>query len=214
MKKPMKTISKFISILILSSLMACSSENSTRKEFAGTYELKIKFEENLLNNENIKDSIRLGLAEAKKAIAAAKEEVSEEFDMKNIDTTTAEGKIEFASKAFGKGMAEMGMSLGALATEMGTIAGDVADGGFGLAENIMKNLKIRLELMEDGKIKGSTGSISSISMDDATWDIRNKKFYLKSKKDSSEEEFKIIRKTDNGFELEKNKTKFIFTRIR
>jgi hypothetical protein len=210
----MGTHTKLTLFLIIIGLIACKSNKNTKEEFAGTYDMQVKFEKNLIDKLAIQDSIKTALAEAEKEITNAKVEIKEDLDGSKIDTTTPEGKMEFAAKKFGEGMSEMGNSLGTMAKGMAEMAGNMAEGGIELADNLLKNLKVRVELLEDGSVKGSSLNFSGVRMDDATWDVRDKKFYLKSNKDSSEEEFKITKVTDTGFELEKDKATLVFTRVK
>ena len=204
----------FLSFLIALTLVTCKTNKTPREEFAGTYDMQVKFEKNLIDKLAIQDSIKTALAEAEKEIDKAKLEVKEDIDVSKIDTSTSKGKMEYAAKEFGQGMSEMGTTLGTMAKGMAEMAGHMAKGGIELADNLLKNLKVRIELLDDGKVKGSSLNFSGVHMDDATWDVRNKKFYLKSNKDSSEEEFNITKVTDTGFELEKDKATLVFTKIK
>ena len=201
-----------LTIVFIMLFSACNSEKNTRNEYVGKYEVQIKLGDIPINKTAIRDSIKAGLAEADKALKEAKIEVDTDLKLNNIDTTTAEGKIEYAAKAFGKSMNEVGSTLGSLAKGMGELAAGIAEGGLDMADNILKNMHFKVELSDDGTIKGSTVNFSNVSFDGSTWAVRANKFYIKSKDGSSEEEFNITKHDENGFVIEKDKAIFTFTK--
>lgn len=206
-------LSLIISVFVI-SFFSCKSEKDIKNEFIGNYDVQIKLGDIPINKTAIKDSIRAGLAEADKALKEAKNEVNSDLKLDKIDTTTAEGKIEYAAKAFGKSMNEVGTSLGSLAKGMGELAAGIAEGGLDMADNILKNMHFKVELSKDGIIKGSSVNFSNVSFDGSTWDVRGNKFYIKSKDGATEEEFVIKQHDDKGFIIEKEKTIFTFTKAK
>lgn len=206
----MKKMHVLLTLLFITVLQSCTN-NNPRKEFAGDYTVKIELQEGIIPKSAIKDSIQAGLQQAKEALKNAKTEISDDFNLEKIDTSTPEGKIEYAAKAFGKGMAEFGTAMGEFGRSMGELAIGIANGSIDLADNIIKNIKFDVSLLEDGTIKSNDTSNSKFSFDKSTWEIEGKTLYLVDS-EKNKEAFKIISKKDDGFVLEKDKVRLVFSK--
>jgi hypothetical protein len=189
----------------------CSSNSDNRKDFTGHYNVKLQLDEGTIPKAAIKDSIKAGFAEAKEALKNAKIKINEDIDLSKVDTTTAEGKIEYAAKAFGKGMGEFGIAMGEFGKSIGELAAGVASGSLDFADAIINKIAFDLDLNDDGSIKAKNTKISNFSFEDANWEVEGKTFYLIDK-DKNKEAFEIISKKEDGFILKKDKVKFIFSK--
>ncbi len=199
-------------ILLFSIIVqSCSTLTNPRKEYAGDYKVKLKLGDDTFPEAAIKDTIKAGLAEAKEALKNVKIKIKDDINLENIDTTTTEGKIEYAAKAFGKGMAEFGLAMGEFGKSMGELAIGVANGSIDLADNIFNKIEFEISLLEDGSIKSENNTIDSFSFKDSTWEIEGKTFYLVDK-DKNKEAFEIVGKKEDGFILKKDKVKIIFSK--
>ena len=76
--------------------------------------------------------------------------------------------------------------------------------GLDMAESIIKNLNISVELQEDGDIK-SRGSIVDFGLRNAKWEVKDGMFLLYKDEGQEPEVFKISQRSSKGFILEKDK---------
>lgn len=204
---------KIILSFILSAILfqSCSNFNNTRKEYAGKYTVKLELEKDVIPKEAIKDSIKAGLTEAKEAIKNAKKQMNDDLKLDEVDTSTTEGKIEYAAKTLGKGIGEFGLAMGEFGRSMGELAANVAAGSLDLAENAINKINFKVELKEDGKITSDKTGVNNFKLDESTWEVDGKTFYLVDN-DKNKEAFEIVSKKEDGFVLKKDKLKFIFSK--
>ena len=98
--------------------VCCKDTGPHPSDLVGKYNVSIKLKEDVINKDKIKESVDDAVKDAQAELSKAKEELSKEMDFSHIDTTTMEGKIEYAAKKFGSSMAEMGIGLGEKSNEM------------------------------------------------------------------------------------------------
>jgi len=209
----MKLSTIFILTSVVFILNSCSSFVDPRDEYSGDYSVKLKLEEGTIPKEAIKDSINAGLSEVKEALKKAKLEMNEDLNLDKIDTTTAKGKIEYAAKVLGKGVAEFGLAMGEFGSAMGELAAGIANGSLNFADGILNNLKFDVTLNKDGTIKTDHSGEGKVSFENSTWEVDGKTFYLISQ-DKEKEAFEIVSKKDDGFVLKKEKLQFVFTKLK
>lgn len=201
----------FFVTAILFSLISCKESGPYPSDMVGNYTVTASLAEGVIDKNAIRDSIQTAMEKAEEDIKKAKEEIEKELNLNDIDTTTTEGKIEFAAKKFGKSMADIGVNMGELGKDMGNLFSNLAEDGIGLSESILKNLDIDVELLQDGKIK-TKGGIISLGLKDATWLVKDDYFLLKTSESDTQDTFKIKDRHPDGFELEKDKLLITFTK--
>ncbi|MBK9733468.1 MAG: hypothetical protein IPO92_00295 [Saprospiraceae bacterium] len=194
--------------LLITSFFSCKDKDVKMSDLVGNYEVSMKLKEGTIDKASIKDSIDNAMEIAKKDIQKAKSEMEKDLNIDEIDTTTAEGKIEYLTKSFGKSIADVGLNIGDEMTEM---ASDLATKGLNLSEEILSKIRVNIELFENGKVK-SSASLFNIGMDDATWKVAGNQFFITKDNESEKDSFTIIQRSQNGFILEKDKFHFVFTK--
>jgi len=204
-------INATFAISILMSVISCKESGPFPADLVGSYTVTASLKEDIINKNAIRDSIETAMQKAEYDISKAKEEIEKELSLNDIDTTTTEGKIEFAAKKFGKSMADIGVNMGELGKDMGNLFSNLAVDGLSLSESILKNIQLDVELQSDGKIKTSGGLIS-IGLKDATWLVNNDQFLLKTSESETQDTFIIKDRTNDGFVLEKDKLLVTFSK--
>lgn len=192
--------------------VCCKDTGPHPSDLVGKYNVSIKLKEDVINKDKIKESVDDAVKDAQAELSKAKEELSKEMDFSHIDTTTMEGKIEYAAKKFGSSMAEIGIGLGEKSNEMGSLFSDLAGQGVGLGASLLNNIKIILELQADGDIKAK-GSLISLGLSDATWEVKGDDFLLKTRETDTPDVFHIIERSSKGFTLEKDKWVIEFVKV-
>lgn len=190
---------------------SCSNFNNTKKEYAGKYTVKLELVKGIIPKEAIKDSIKAGLSEAKETINNARKQMNDDLKLEDVDTSTTEGKIEYAAKSFGKGVGEFGLAMGEFGRSMGELAANVATGSLDLAEKAINKINFKVELKEDGTVISDKTGVNNFKLDESTWEVEGKTFYLVDS-DKNKEAFEIVSKKEDGFVLKKDKMKFIFSK--
>lgn len=201
----------FFTFSILFSLMACKESGPFPSDMVGNYSVTASLAEGTINKSAIRDSIQTAMEKAEDDIKKAKEEIEKELNLNDIDTTTTEGKIEFAAKKFGKSMADIGVNMGELGKDMGNLFSNLAVDGISLSESILKNINIDVELLQDGKIK-TKGGLISLGLKDATWLVNDDYFLLKTNESDTQDTFRIKDRHAEGFVLEKDKLLITFSK--
>lgn len=186
------------------SFMACKDNGPRPSDMVGSYKVTGRLADGAVNKAAIKDSIDQAMKKASEELKKAKKEMAEEMDVTGIDTTTAEGKIEYAAKQMGKSFSQLGEGLGDLTGQLGEMVSGLTVNGLDMAESIIKNLNITVELQEDGDIK-SKGSIIDFGLRNAKWEVKDGMFLLYREEGKEPESFRISNRTSKGFTLEKDK---------
>jgi hypothetical protein len=202
------------SLVIFSNIIflgSCKESGPYPSDMVGNYRVTASLAEGVIDKNAIRDSIQTAMEKAEEDIKKAKEEIEKELNLNDIDTTTTEGKIEFAAKKFGKSMADIGVNMGELGKDMGNLFSNLAEDGIGLSESILKNINIDVELLQDGKIK-TKGGLISLGLKDATWMVNGDYFLLKTSESDTQDTFKIKDRHLDVFVLEKDKLLITFTK--
>jgi len=184
-------------------LLSCKDTSPQPSDLVGNYTVTLSLRDGAINTTAIKDSINDAMAKASDELKKARIEMNEEFDFSSIDTTTAEGKIEYAAKKIGKSMAEVGLGMGEFGKEMGNLFSGLAEGGVGMTKSILENITFDVELQADGHIK-SSGSIFNIGINDKSWKVVGDDFILVDANKNEDQVLKISERNDNGFTLTKD----------
>lgn len=190
----------FCSLIIFS----CKDNSPQPADLVGNYTVEAKLKEKAVDTEAIKDTIAKAMEEASKEIEKARKELNEELDLSNIDTTTLEGKMEYLGKSFGAKMGNIGLEMGDLGKDLGGLIGELAGTGLSLSDQLLRNIKLDVELQADGDIK-STSKFINFGLDNAKWRVENDQFVLVKPEGEETDYFKIIERNDTGFSIEKDK---------
>jgi hypothetical protein len=206
----MKNISifTFCSILFLN---ACKEFGPQPPSMVGTFEVSGKLKDGTIDTDEISNSVSDAMNEVKTEMQKARREIDQEFDLANIDTTTAEGKIEYAAKKFGKSMSDLGLSMGEMGKDLGNIFGGLAEDGMGLAQSILKNINAEIELQADGDVKAKN-SLINISLPNASWQVDGDQFILFTDHKAQSDTFLISNKSTEGFILSKDELELHFVK--
>ncbi|HPN69031.1 MAG TPA: hypothetical protein PLZ32_05910 [Saprospiraceae bacterium] len=197
----------FCSLIIFS----CKDNSPQPADLVGNYTVEAKLKEKVIDTEAIKDTIAKAMEEASKEIEKARKELNEDLDLSNIDTTTLEGKMEYIGKSFGAKMGNLGLEMGDLGKDLGGMVGELAGTGLSLSEQLLRNVKLDVELQADGDVKTSSKFIN-FGLDNAKWRVENDEFIVVKPEDSQPDHFKIIERNDTGFSIEKDKVILHFTK--
>lgn len=195
----------------LLTLVACKDSGPQPSDMVGHYKVSGRLKDGTVNKKAIKDSIDTAMEKAEKEMKNAKKELAREMDTSSIDTTTTEGKIEYAAKQMGKSLSELDVNFGDLFKDMGGMVSDLTTNGLGMAESLIKNLNISVELQADGDIKAS-GSLIDMAVRNAKWEVKDNKFLLYKNDEKEPDTFVIKDKTSQGFTLEIDKFLIDFVR--
>jgi len=210
-KYKMKNNVSLFSVLLIVAMIhtSCKDAGPNPSEMTGQYTVTAALKEGALNKKAIKDSIITAMESAKEEIAKARLELSEELNLSDIDTSTSEGKIEYATKQFAKTMGETGLNMGDIGKDIGGFFGDLATGGLGLAESLLEKISLDVELQADGDIK-TQESFIAFGLKDAKWEVNGDHFLLHHDQGESTDTLVIVNRDSNGFTLEKDKVLITF----
>jgi len=181
-------------------------------DMVGNFEMNIILKDDVVDKKSIQENISSAISKANEDLDKVKEELGSEFDLNDIDTSNLEGKIEFAAKKFGKSMAEVGLNLGGLGKDLGSIISDISLGSMDFLASSLKNLHMEIEFQEDGEIK-NRGSVLSLGLNNARWEVKDDNFIFTQDNDKNPESLRIIKRDKNGFTLEKDKVWLEFVRV-
>lgn len=199
-------------IFSLLSLFACSSSVKTPSTLVGEYEISVRLKEKskeVLNS--MKDSVKLALQEAKKQMADTK--IS--LDLNDIDTSTAEGKIEYAAKSLTKQFTDsLSPEFGMLADGVSALAHSTGDIGIKMLETVLKLVTIQVSLKEDGSISTNQELIKAQFNTDLKWKQDGDKFILLNSDGATEQSFIIQNRRDSGFDLVNEEISLHFQKIK
>jgi len=201
MKSVIFSLIFFCNIILL---ISCKDTSPQPADLVGNYTVTLSLRDDALNTESIKDSINDAMSKVSEELNKAKLEMNGEFNFADIDTTTPEGKIEFAAKKFGKTMAEVGLGMGEFGKDMGSLFGGLAEGGIGMTKSILESMSFEVELKADGNIMAS-GSVLNIGLNDKTWKVVGDDFIILDASNSEDQILKISERNERGFTLTKDK---------
>ncbi len=187
----------FAFIFIFSS---CKDTSPQPSDLVGSYTVTLSLREGVLNTSAIKDSINDAMTKVGEELKKARLEMNNQLDFSSIDTTTAKGKIEFAAKKFGKSMAEVGIGMGELGKEMGSLFSGLAEGGVGMTKSLLENMTFDVELQADGDIKTSR-TVVNMGLNDKAWKVVGDEFIVLDKNNIGEKKLKISDRDAKGFTL-------------
>lgn len=191
------------SMLLFYSFVFCSCKDQGPHptDMVGHFTVTTTLNEKSDDHNKVKSSVTKVYEEAKSEIAKSIENIKHELDLSKIDTTTVEGKIEYATKKFSKTMAEMGTTMGELGTDLAGLFSDLTTSGVRLGEILLKNMKMEVELQADGDIKFKNTWIN-IAFMNARWEVKKDKFSLFTDENELPEVFKIKESNQDGFVLD------------
>lgn len=206
----MKNISLFTFCIFL-PFMSCKDLGPNPEIMVGTYQVTGQLKDGTIDTEEISKSVSDAVKDAKVEIQNARKEIDQELDLANIDTTTAEGKIEYAAKKFGKSMSDIGLTMGELGKDLGDLFGGLAGEGIGLAQSILKNINAEIDLQADGDLKAKN-SLINISLPNATWQVDGDQFILHTDNKTQSDTFLITKRSGEGFMLSKDELELHFVK--
>ncbi len=178
----------------------------------GKYSAHLELDQTQFNKQAVRDSINTALGKVKDDLAKAKIEMDVEMDTSFIDTSTAEGKMEYFAKSFAKSIAAFGKDLGEMGILLGEAAGDVATGAMDFADNVVSKVHLDVELAADGKIITSSDLANRVQFVGSSWEVKDQTFLFKDDKGQVKSEYKILQQDENGFVLGHEKYRLIFTK--
>ncbi|MBK8054230.1 MAG: hypothetical protein IPK35_13400 [Saprospiraceae bacterium] len=191
----------FVSILLV--IFSCKDSGPHPSDMVGIYDVKARLKEGTIDKKSVKEEIKSAMEKAGADLKTAKDDIKNDFDLSSIDTSTIEGKLEYAAKNFGKLMTETGLELGDITEELGAALGGIAESGIDFSETMLKMVHLQVELQADGDIKAKN-SIFNMGLSDARWEIKGKDFVVIKHDSQQTESMKILKRDDSGFSLEKD----------
>jgi len=201
----------FITILATILFLSCQENSLQPADFVGTYSVKPNLETEKNEINNIKDQIKKGLSDLKSDLRQSKNDLNEEFDLNNIDTTNLSGKMEYLAKSLSNSMQEVGSTLEENNPNFSEIFGEIAESGLKLKDQFFQNLSFDIELQSDGDIKLKNFFMAQMILADSRWEIHGKEFRILSENNKSQI-FKIENKTRDGFKLKNEELELDFSR--
>jgi hypothetical protein len=201
----MSNIKSYLFLALIVSNFSCKDTSPQPTSYVGDYEVTLSFDDNIINKEEIQQDINDAVVELKEELSKAKTDMTGELNLNHIDTSTVEGKIEYASKKFGQSMAELGTDIGSLGAEMGIKLSVLAENSLNKAETLLNGVKFDVTLQADGDIKTSGPSVWRFGINDATWKVSEPYFLFQKDKDSKTDSLHIISQDNNGFSIRKDK---------
>jgi hypothetical protein len=102
----------------------------------------------------------------------SKDEVlNEEIDLSEIDTTTPEGKIEYAAQKMAKEFAKVGKTMGKEMAEMGGLFGNLGTGLLDGLSSMLEGQRFDVELQADGDVKIKGLGLLAMATSDKKWSV-------------------------------------------
>lgn len=183
------------------TLLSCKDTGPHPVDLVGNYVVSARMNKDIIDKDAIQSEIKAAMQEASSEMAKAKEELAVEMDFNSIDTSTTEGKMEYAAKKFGQSMAEVGMTFGEAGKNLGDLVSNLAVEGVGLGETILNNINLEIELQADGDIKAKS-TIVNLGLKNATWEVVGDQFILHKENNDTPDTFIIKHRTNTGFTIE------------
>ncbi len=178
----------------------------------GSYKVHLELDPKSFDKQSVKDSVTQALNKAKDELSKAHSEFSQQMDTSSIDTSTAEGKMEFIAKSFAKSITSFGKDLGQLGILMGEAAGDVAVKAMDMTEELVQKIHMDVELKADGKIVSSSNFVNNIQFVGSNWEVKDDQFTFISSDQQTRHVYKIAELKDSGFTLVQDKYRLVFTK--
>lgn len=203
-------MNKFLIITACLFLGACKSNNVKQQDMIGKYKVHLELDQSGLDKQAVRDSINNSLNKAKDELAKAHDEMEEQMNTAFIDTSTAEGKLEYFAKSFAKAMGSFGKDLGVLGIKLGEAAGDVATGAIDFTESLLQKIKLDVELKVDSTIVSSSELVKTVQFVGSKWEVKGDTFYFKDDYDRIKSEYRILESSEERFVLGQQKYRLIF----
>lgn len=193
-------------LLIIGFMIIVSSCKETGPQpsgMVGLYEVKVRLKDGVIDKKSIQDKIKTAMNEAEDEIQKAKADIDNDINLSLVDTTSIDGKIEYAAKKFGKSMAEVGIEIGDLGKNFGEAVSGLAVNSLDFSEKILKNIKFNVELQADGIVK-SKESLLNLGLNNARWEVTGDDFLFSDESNDQPQKMKIVDRRNDGFTLEKD----------
>ncbi len=203
---------KSLLLACLCILIACKESKIEKNNMVGTYSVHLELDTKTFDKQSVKDSVSQALNKAKEEISKAQSEFAQQMDTSKIDTSTAEGKMEFIAKSFAKSLSSFGKDLGELGIMMGEAAGDIAVNAMDMTEELIQKIKMDVELRADGKMVSSSSFVNNIQFMGSNWEVKEDQFIFKNSENQQLHQYKIADLTDKGFVLVQDKYRLIFNK--
>ncbi len=203
---------KSLLLACLCILIACKENKKEKDNMVGTYSVHLELDSKSFDKQSVKDSVTQALNKAKEEISKAQSEFAQQMDTSKIDTSTAEGKMEFIAKSFAKSLSSFGKDLGELGIMVGEAAGDIAVNAMDMTEELIQKIKMDVELREDGKMVSSSTFAKNIQFMGSNWEVKEDQFIFKNSENQQLHQYKITELTDKGFVLVQDKYRLIFNK--
>jgi hypothetical protein len=197
-----------LSLFVL-SLISCKTAPD-KASLAGDYSIKAEWKNKEKIQSDVKKELEGTWQKVSDDLSKAQEDLESDFDLSTIDTTTAEGKIEYASKKLAKEVSSVGMKVGESAGDLGKSVGNAALQGLGGLEAMFDGLNLDVTLQPDGDIK--TKGMASWVTGNMSWDVVGDEMIIKDAKSEEVINAAIVSSDDKGFVLEYKELRLIFTR--
>ena len=188
----------FIGLFVFFS---CSVKPKLPSTLAGTYEVNIDLKQKSKEAiQSVKDSVKLALQKAKEEMNNAKVEM--DLNVNNIDTSSAEGKIEYVTKSLVMQLSDsLSPNMGTLSEGIAELVSGTSNIGVSLVETMMKLVKINVTLNEDGSISSNQELIKAQFNTDMKWKQVDNSFVLLDFNGETNQSFTIQNRTETGFDL-------------
>lgn len=193
----------FLSVLLID----CNNPINPKTSIAGNYSISAEFKNLSINKEKIQAEMNSGIQSMRKEMEDI--DAKKELSTDGIDTSTAEGKIEYAAKNFAKGMTGFAGAMAEFGTSIAQMSLGAVDGLFNSSGELMKNFTADVELKEDGTFKASGNPILKFAAAQYSWDVSGDQFIIKNDKDEIQYQIKITEKSADGFTLANDQVKLI-----
>jgi seryl-tRNA synthetase len=166
-------------------MMACQSDESKKRDFAGTYDVT-------LHIPDAKTELKKAKKDMQKEMEKAKKEIQQDIEKAKDDLEQEMGRDNNLGDAIGNFVEGMG-KLAEGMTDLGEHLGNL---GIDLSSGVLEGLRFRAEFEENGDVTfGKKGRIR-IGGDTNRWDIQDGKFYLWE--DETEKEVFEMKDQGNG----------------
>jgi hypothetical protein len=197
-----------LSLFVL-SLISCKTAPD-KASLAGDYSIKAEWKNKEKIQSDVKKELEGTWQKVSDDLSKAKEDLESDFDLSTIDTTTTEGKIEYASKKLAKEVSSAGMKVGESAGDLGKSVSDLVINKLGGLESVINDLNLDITLQPDGDIK--TKGLTSLFTVNKSWDVVGDEMIIKDAKSEEVINAAIVSSDDKGFVLEYKELRLIFTR--
>lgn len=203
-------MNKLIFLTICLVFASCKSNETKQQNMVGKYKVHLELDQSSFNKQAVRDSINESLTKAKEELNKAHNEMEEDLSTAFIDTSTAEGKMEYFAKSFAKAMSSFGKDLGDLGIKLGEAAGDVASGAMDFTETLLQKIQLDVELKSDSSIVSSSELVKTVQFVGSKWEVKGDTFYFKDDYNRVKSEYQILELNEKGFILGQHKYKLVF----